>query len=579
MDNTLITLGDYLKKGLPFVVPYYQRGYIWGKSRDTQKDSISFLMESIMNCFENEAELFLQGITVSENPDKIELIDGQQRTTAIYLLLHYLGYNGKFDINYSVRKESDNFLKSLKSSSDIIVLCNEDKFEKFQDIYYFKKTIRIIHKNLKNKDKQYKQLLHTFLLDKVKFLYINIPNDKATMVFSMMNGNKAPMQCEEIIKAEMLRLISQEQDIQSQVPTEQEGERWEQNLLRSRYAREWDKWLYWWNRDEVKKYYHTEKVMGLLVETYYEKNKKRKYDFNFENFRDFLLRGKNNSLEAKNVFDGLRRLQKKIEDVYNSVNDDKKLHNKIGAILTLLPDKEREKFCKDYFGGNKVENIDEYLKLVYLGISHTEIIKYLSNTLDTQKNKDEKDVVQSKKDELIGALENDELYWSNDYKEFAFRQLLRRNIEEDSRLGRKFDFAIWKERSLEHIFPKSKVYYKKGGRLFRGNEKPEGEDIEITDNAKTGLLYRAAFKEYGSEHCIGNLVLLYRNENSEFHTKDFDEKKSLYFDLIRDKDKPFHSRHLLHSIAVFAKSKWSIEEIQQNKRDFIKETKNYYEIH
>ncbi|MFP3040569.1 hypothetical protein LQZ19_01995 [Treponema primitia] len=61
--------------------------------------------------------------------------------------------------------------------------------------------------------------------------------------------------------------------------------------------------------------------MGLLVKSYFKgknNSKESKKDFNFGNFRDDLLRGENNSLEAKNVFAGLRKLQKKFEDVYNS---------------------------------------------------------------------------------------------------------------------------------------------------------------------------------------------------------------------------------------------------------------------
>ena len=81
-----------------------------------------------------------------------------------------------------------------------------------------------------------------YVLDNVKFLYIDIPQDKATTVFSMMNGNKAEMKAEELIKAELLRLASL-----NEAPGQSVGEKelysveWDNNMLRSRYAREWDK--------------------------------------------------------------------------------------------------------------------------------------------------------------------------------------------------------------------------------------------------------------------------------------------------------------------------------------------------
>ena len=79
----------------------------------------------------------------------------------------------------------------------------------------------------------------------------------------MMNGSKAEMHTEEIIKAEILRLVSLEDN--SLNNDDVDAVRWEQNLLRSKYAREWDKWQYWWNREEVSCFYHTKNVMGLLI--------------------------------------------------------------------------------------------------------------------------------------------------------------------------------------------------------------------------------------------------------------------------------------------------------------------------
>lgn len=565
MKSPLISLKEYLAKEKPFLIPYYQRGYVWGKSRDSQKDSVKFLIESIINSYNNNAELFLQGVTVSERNEEIELIDGQQRTTAFYLLLQYLEYRGEFAINYPIRTESHNFLNSLKnkSSEEVVGICSEDLDEQYQDIYFFKKSIRIIHTELKDFDKL---SLIKFLLDneRVKFLYIDIPQEKATTVFKMMNGNKAEMKTEEIIKAEMLRLVSN-REINNNVSTiELEALRWDENLIRSKYAREWDKWLYWWNKKDVKKYYNTSNVMGLLVETFFYANTKKQI-FNYENFRDTFLRGTDNTFLAKEVFYKLRQLQKKFEDVFNSFDElieKNRLHNKIGAILTLFKSDDREKFIISYFANQNNYDIDEYLKLVYLGLNFLEIekvIKNIDNTVVT--------LLQAKKEELLRNISNDNLYWDDNSQ--AFIQLLRRNIEEDTKLCRKFEFSIWQEKSLEHIFPKSKVFHLDNGILKNGSN----ETISYTDST---FLDQLDFDKNGSEHCIGNLVLLYKNENSSFGAKDFNDKKSLYFDLNRSAT--FRSRHLLHTISVFAQEKWKAKEIQINKENFINEIKMYYGI-
>ena len=106
-------------------------------------------------------------------------------------MLKYLGYNNNFVISYDVRPESDIFLAADNLLEDI----EDNKNEEFQDIYFFKKTLRIISEKIGNFSKE--EFLE-YLLDNIKFLYIDIPEDKATKVFSMMNGSKAIMKDEEL---------------------------------------------------------------------------------------------------------------------------------------------------------------------------------------------------------------------------------------------------------------------------------------------------------------------------------------------------------------------------------------------
>ena len=70
--------------------------------------------------YKNNAELFLQGMTVTEKSNCIEIIDGQQRTTFLFLLFKCLGYNGKFLLDYKVRKESSDFLKNIRNCLNFI---------------------------------------------------------------------------------------------------------------------------------------------------------------------------------------------------------------------------------------------------------------------------------------------------------------------------------------------------------------------------------------------------------------------------------------------------------------------------
>lgn len=558
--SAIISLGDLIAQNPIITIPPYQRGYIWGKNRkDTSENSVEHILRSIRDSILTPSipkQLFLQGLTVSETSDGISVIDGQQRMTFFFLLLTCLQYKNNMQIRYNVRRDNcvggaGEFLRSIigKSTDELHEMAKEDTNEKFQDLYFFKKTIRTIlaenipHERIND------------ILTNIRFLYIVIPDRKASTVFTMMNGNKADMSEEEIIKAELLRLVSLSDDNSEDI-------RWEQNALRSRYAREWDKWLYWWNQNKVREFYRTEgHTMGWLLRTYFVRRAQGKKQFSFENFKETCLLGENPELSAKQTFYDLRHLQKSFEDIYNSAYETerkKRLHNIIGAILLLLPKGDRSKFIIDYFAHANSFDVCDYYKIIFLesGLSHSQIIKYLSNI-------DADEELKTKKIEMLRSLSSDNLY--NEDNSYAFLQLLRRNIEEDTKLGRPFDFKIWKERSLEHIFPKSKVFDSVSNQIEAG----EGNNEDMFDRSK--------FNGNGSEHCIGNLVLLYKNENSKFGAKTVEEKKSIYFQ-VDEEDKPFRSRHLLHSMSVFAKSSWGIREIQENKESILNEIKNYYGI-
>lgn len=583
--NATITLREYLEKGKTFVIPNYQRGYVWGKkTKGKDLDAVSYMLEkSLIPGFNNNTPIFIQGITVTENDKEIILIDGQQRTTFFYLLLKYLGYNGKVEMTYTIRTESNDFLSTLDiDKTDFSENTNED----FQDRYFFKKTLRTIAEKL---GQIKKEEFCNYILDNVRFLYIDILEDKATKVFSMMNGSKAEMKSEELIKAELLRLASlNDSDFDKKEEKEKNAIEWDNNMLRSRYAREWDKWLQWWNREDVKKLFKCSNVMGYLISSYLQTKDKEK-ELSFDNFKNkFLL--EQNPVDAKKTFDGLRRLQKRFEDAFNNP----RIYNWVGAILRVCPNKNE--FIQWYFVGESKPSNDalkNYYKWSFLGLTHIEIETHRLALGEKQESKD-KDKFDEKYDGLYKILESNDLY--NENPEEAFRLLLRLNIDEDNRqeegVGRKFDFSIWdrkdsRGRSLEHIYPKSKVLHKEfenGGRIIKNGK---GDVFAKLPSKTDGYIARASCRYFengvrkeASEHSIGNLVLLYKDDNSAFNDNSFDEKKSMFFLVPDDKDKKkkmiFKSRHLLHTIYKFAQSEWKGEQITKNKYQTLKDFREYY---
>ncbi len=511
--NSIITLRKYLQES-PFRIPEYQRGYIWGKNRlGNEVDSVTYLLETLKNGFSRSLEIFMQGMTVCKTGNDTIIVDGQQRTTFFYLLLKSLGASILFEIRYDVRHESDEELRRIELNA------SEDENEKYQDIYFFKKTVRLIRKWLsENKDiDECKEMFIEYLLDNIKFLYINIPDpEQAKLVFTMMNGNKALMKPEEVIKAEMLRLVSLPA-VDNPASNEDYAIEWELDSLRSRYAREWDRWQHWWNDENVRTLFNitnSDNPMGLLLVTYLFQKKKTD-TLTFRIFKDSFLEDEKT---AKSVFDGLRRLQKRFEDTYNNCMES----NKVGAVLRLLDRETVRDFIRAYFATNH-KDIDIYYRCVVIGMTPIEIKEMIEE--------DDKTVFTKKYTQFYDSINNDNLYQED--KEAAYRLLLMLNIDEDNKLnqdtGRRFDFSIWSERSLEHIYPQSKF---------------------SDDGISNG-------------HSIGNMVLLYKNENSGFGDHDFNKKKEQYFN---PNSKLKKSRHLLQSVCVFAeKSQWGEKEISENK--------------
>ena len=561
------------------VVPNYQRGYKWAvKYRNgnvSELSAVEKLLCDIKPYVEKGSDYFLQGITVLEQKDEIILIDGQQRITTLYLLLWCVGgAKAICDINlkYDIRKKSEEFLCELKK-------CDAEEFvpkdEDEQDVYYFKKAICQM-KTFFQDNEGILEKMKEFIRQHVKVIYIAIDSmEKAVRTFTMMNGAKANMLDEELVKAEMLRLVSRPLPKDFAVTTSLEGglkllrdicaEDMNTISLRNKYAREWDKWLYWWNRKDVCDFFNVNTPMGLLLDYMSKKDDKDgKNRFEYDAFtRDFLSDADSiiSNQKTKHTFKKLRHLQKSFEDIYN----DPMTYNWLG--LSLKCDGNNEKFdIINYFMEHKNDKklLEQYAQGKMVGATHREI---------TDK-KDENSITGlcNKQKEFINNILNPNAY--NDSYDACCKFLLYLNIVEENKLNelqkekklqsRKFDFTIWQNKSLEHIFPKSKVYHKdEEGILYRGDDKKcTDAEIEAIQKGDPTWLDREDIKKRTenriTEHSIGNLVLLYKHNNSEFSNKPFEEKKETFFSI---KDSGFKSRNLLHSISKFAVSKWNADEI------------------
>lgn len=551
MDKTTHTLRDFVEfsKTHPFRIPFYQRGYVWGKNRpNDEEDSVHFLLNSLLKV-KDDMPVFLQGITTTD--DGIDIIDGQQRLTTLML---FLQSKGCYDLNitYQSRTDSDNYLHGI-----------EVKDTNTQDIYYFKKAQEICQ------EEQYQNIPIEKLLDNVKFLWIKIPSSKASKTFTMMNGDRAPMRQDELIKAELLRLASLDN---------QEGiSQWENYELRGRYARTWDNWFHWWKQKEVIDWLGlSDKSIGIdwllaTVQSKYVQNSKKNDPENltFESFKKDVLG--NTPKQAKDAFKIMQQTQKRFEDAFNNAIE----FNKIGGILYMFDKTNRISFINQYFtrGVSKDDLHNIFIKS-FLGLTLIEI-----QTEDEQAYQTKRSNVESILF-LNSDIYNDKSH--NGAYDQAIYYFLRRNIEEDCKQngleGRKFDFSILRNRSIEHIYPKSLVIHEDNSIVKNGSEK-------IISDITERMIWRKNIGDFTigdqtkavTEHSLGNMVLLYGRDNSVFGAKDFDEKKEVFFNPMDTQY--FRSRNLLHSVFIFAVNKvWGAQNILQNHNKYYQEFFNtYYE--
>lgn len=585
--------GDLFQEGkYTLVIPNYQRGYKWAvKDRNNPEDesSVEYLVKTIIESFKVNAELFLQGITVAEINRKegknIIIIDGQQRITTLYLLLWYLDPTliSTTKLKYDAREDTDACLKKLKEVDQSVL--NEAQIGDIskQDIYFIKEAINQIASTLGEMMAEKRFDFISYLKHKIKVIYIPIAHkEDAVHTFTMMNGSKAIMRAEELIKAELLRMVSATyRNFSFEASSIEEvlvklrdfsAMDWNTAEARSRYAREWDKWMYWWNRTEVKSFFRTStesRQLGLLLDYFYRNTDKEHNTYS--DFRQFQTKLLQSDVSVHDTFKRLRQLQKQFEDVYNDYYThnmlcmalscgDRYRYDTITFFLNHLNDSSRNMIMKRFTEARIIGLSCEKATAYAIGSSNT--------ALSTE--------IENLKDQFIGSLLSQYVYNQND--ENAFRYLSYRNILETNKLKERFNAAIFLDRSLEHIHPKSKVYHidDETHRLMKGDESavspeaydypdPMPEEVIKRDDIRSDMDNLVL-----SEHSICNLVLLYGKDNSEFGNKSFLKKKEIFFQ-VTDQKKIFISRTLQHTLSKFAKPKWGVEDMIE----YYKETRAF----
>lgn len=185
-----------------FYIPSYQRGYRWTSQEvlDLLNDIDEFIPREIPGT-DDKTWYCLQPIVVKQRDENLyEVIDGQQRLTTIYLILHYLNRDfvesrrsKLFSVDYETRKNSKIFLENPEEADDSCV-----------DFYHINMAYTTIEAwfNKKEESLEFNKMGY---MSKLKFsskvIWYETEEENPITVFTRLNIGKISLTNAELIKA------------------------------------------------------------------------------------------------------------------------------------------------------------------------------------------------------------------------------------------------------------------------------------------------------------------------------------------------------------------------------------------
>ena len=172
-----------------YIIPLYQRAFAW------EHKEIEQMIDDILN-FETDNYYLGNLIVFKRNDGKFEVIDGQQRLTALYLLLTALNIHFEHDaVSFEYRQKSDDTLMRLKSKEQSNWRQNADSG--------ILSGFEVISKKIVGKTDNIKMQLKKVRLVRV----IVPPNTDLNKYFEIMNNRGEQLEQQDIVKSHLLGMI------------------------------------------------------------------------------------------------------------------------------------------------------------------------------------------------------------------------------------------------------------------------------------------------------------------------------------------------------------------------------------
>ena len=188
-------------RSIHYIIPLYQRAFAW------EDKEISQLIDDIKDFKEKNYYIGSLIVSKKENENQYEVIDGQQRLTALFLLLNSLEIKIENILTFACRKKSD---ETLKKINNLELLKNEDIEINLQ------KGKKIIDSIINGRDLNGQRFDKEHFLQqlrKVKLYRIEVPyNTDLNRYFEVMNTRGEQLEQHDIIKANLMSEITNDEN-------------------------------------------------------------------------------------------------------------------------------------------------------------------------------------------------------------------------------------------------------------------------------------------------------------------------------------------------------------------------------
>ena len=185
---------------MEYSIPLYQRAYAWEDKQLIQ------LIEDISDV-SDDANYYIGALIVSKQDNKLEVVDGQQRLTSLYLLLNCLDQEVKNTLSFACREKSNYTLRNIKE----LLHENRSKLDMERIEPSIQRGLNIITEELNKPEYDKDDLLKK--LGRVVLYRIEVPdNTDLNRYFEIMNTRGEQLEQHDILKAMLMSNLTDDLD-------------------------------------------------------------------------------------------------------------------------------------------------------------------------------------------------------------------------------------------------------------------------------------------------------------------------------------------------------------------------------